>query len=255
MKLLYIGTGAADWTETAGAREGVTRRFTCTLLDETLLIDLAPTTPRELFEDGAILGGVTDILYTHSHDDHFDRDTLASLAAHRRVRVWADAHFAARLVNIDGVEIHSLTAGTEVAVGSYTVLPLRANHRVSAYPEEQALHYIITDGVRRIFWGADGSWLLTDTWAIMRRHKPYDRIILDGTLGEARGDYRVFEHNSLPMVRLMTETFRKEGCLASDGEVWLTHLSRDSHENPNLMERHLAEEGFVVAKDNLEDIF
>ncbi len=254
MKLLYIGTGAADWTEKAGARDGVTRRFSCALVDETLLIDLAPTTPASLFTDGA-LATVTDILYTHSHDDHYDEATLACFAAAHPVRVWASSDFASRIPALDGVEVHALAVGVPVAIGKYTVTPLRANHRVNAHPDEQALHYVIEDGTRRIFWGADGSWLPTDTWASLRRKCPYDRIILDGTLGEARGDRRIFEHNSLPMIRLMVEAMRDAGCIAEDGEVWLTHLSRESHESPREMENHLLAEDLHVAKDHLEDQF
>ncbi len=255
MKILYIGTGAADWTAAAGARDGVTRRFTCTLVDTTLLIDLAPTTPVELFEDGAPLGAVTDVLYTHSHDDHYNAAHLATLAQHRPVRVWASGDLAARIPAIDGVEVHTLSVGETVTVGAYTVTPLRANHRLSAHPAEQALHYIISDGTRRIFWGADGSWLPTDTWYALRARRPYDRMILDGTLGEVHGDIRIFEHNSLPMIRLMRESIQAWGCLAEGGELWLTHLSRDAHESPLALEAHLAEEGIHVAKDDLEDEF
>ncbi len=255
MKLLYIGTGAADWTQAAGARDGVTRRFTCTLVDEALLIDLAPTTPAACFEDGGVFAGVTDILYTHSHDDHYDRDTLARLASHRPVRVWASAHFASRIPTIEGVEVHSLTAGVTVQVAGYEITPLCANHRISAHPDEQALHYIISDGARRIFWGADGAWLPTETWYALRAARPYDRIVMDGTLGEVTGDYRIFEHNSLPMLRLMADSFRAAGCVAEGGRIYLTHLSRDAHDSPLVMDQKLAADNFYVAKDNLEDVF
>ncbi len=255
MKLLYIGTGAADWTSRAGARDGVMRRFTCALVDDTLLIDLAPTTPHDLFGGGGALSGVTDILYTHSHDDHYDADTLAALAAGHPLHVWVSSDFAPRIPQIPDVEVHVLTPGTSVKIGKYTVTPLRANHRLSAHPGEQALHYVIDDGTRRIFWGADGSWLPTDTWYALRNMRPYDRIVLDGTLGEARGDHRIFEHNSLPMIRLMAETMRAEGCLAPDGRICLTHFSRDSHEPPHMMEKNLTEEGFYAALDDMEDIF
>ncbi len=253
MKLTYIGTGAADWTQSAGARDGVSRRFTCTMVDEDLLIDLAPTTPVALFD--GMFSAVTDILYTHSHDDHYDHKTLAAFAARHPVRVWADADFAARIPGTEGVEVHQLSAGVTVTVGKYTLTPLRANHRISAHPAEQALHYILSDGSRRIFWGADGAWLPTDTWYALRAARPYDRMILDGTLGEAHGDGRIFEHNSLPMIRLMCETFRESGCLTPTGQIWLTHLSRDSHESPREMARHLAQENLYVAEDNLEDKF
>ncbi len=253
MRLTYIGTGAADWIAASGARDGVTRRFTCTLLDDAMLMDLAPTTPHTLFDTR--FGRVTDILYTHSHNDHFDRDTLASLAAVHPVRVWAETHFAARIGDIPGVELHPLTPGQAEQVGHYSVLPLRANHALSAHPEEQALHYIISDGTRRIFWGADGAWLPTETWRAIRAHRPFDRMILDGTLGTAIGDSRIFEHNNLGMVCAMRDAFTEAGCLAPEGEIWLTHLSRDSHDSPVVLAEQLAKEQLHVAFDNMEDVF
>ncbi len=255
MKLTYIGTGAADWTKASGARDGITRRFTCTLVDRELLIDLAPTTPASMFVEGGVLGRVTDILYTHSHDDHYDSDTLLSFAAHHPVRVWVDSDFADRIPHAAGVEVHSLTPLVPVTIGCYTVTPLRANHRLGAYPREQALHYIISDGEKKIFWGADGAWLLTDTWHAIRANKPYDRMVLDGTLGEVTGDPRVFEHNSLPMIREMAASFHEAGCLKQTGQIWLTHLARDAHESPATLPATLAKDNLFVAFDDREDHF
>ncbi len=253
MRILYIGTGAADWTAAAGARDGISRRFTCTLLDRELLIDFAPTTPRELFVDGGALSNVTDILYTHSHDDHYDSETLAALAHEKKIRVWADADFAARIPRFEGVEVYSLIPGEAVQIGKYEVIPLRANHALRNHPHEQALHYIISDGSAKIFWGADGAWFLTETWREILRHAPYDRIILDGTLGETFGDKRIFEHNSLPMIREIKAVLIESNCLKEHGQVWLTHLSRDAHETPKRLRESCLEMGLYVAQDESED--
>ncbi len=255
MKLSYIGTGAADWTKEAGARDGVLRRFTCTLLDEEVLIDLAPTTPHELFAAGGALGQVTDVLYTHSHDDHYDYETLVSLAKEHPIHVWAESAFANRIPMCERLTIHPMHVGVTYQVGRYTVLPLAANHGIRQHPEERALHYIISDGEKRMFWGADGAWLLTETWRAILKNKPYDRMILDGTLGEVVGDMRIFEHNSLAMIRAMRDVFLSTNCLTENGQVWLTHLARDPHDSPKILKEKCLADGLYVAEDELEDLF
>ena len=255
MKLYYIGTGAADWTQEAGARDGISRRFSCAVLDDLLSIDLAPTTPREYFAPSSPLGQVQYVLYTHSHNDHYDKDTLLALCKTRAVTVICDPDFGMRLPSHENLTHISATPLQEVKIGDYTILPLRANHRVSQHPQEQPLHFIISKDGNNLFWGADGAWLYCDTWQALLKKGPFDRLILDGTLGEGIGDWRIFEHNNLPMIRLMCATMRHKKVIKPTGQVWLTHLSRDAHESPVTLPATLEQEDLHVAYDNLEDSF
>ncbi len=256
MRLYYIGTGAADWTEAAGEKDGVRRRFTATLLDTAVLIDLAPTTPLSLFDAGGKCAGVTDVLYTHSHDDHFDASTLLALAeTGHDLHIHATSQLLALVPAHPHLHLHPLSVGEECLVAGYRVLPLRANHLVRQNPEEQPLHYIISDGKKRIFWGADGAWLYSDTWRAMIGNKPYDRMILDGTLGEGVGDTRIFEHNNLRMVMEMKATFEESELYTPAGQLWLTHLSRDAHVSPRQLADEMKKKNIHVAFDDMEDVF
>ncbi len=74
MKLTFLGTGAADWN--GPDARGEYRRLTSTLIDGSLLIDVTHTVD-DMIENPA---AITDVLFTHSHDDHFDLDALRALA-------------------------------------------------------------------------------------------------------------------------------------------------------------------------------
>ncbi|MBO5788530.1 MAG: MBL fold metallo-hydrolase, partial [Clostridia bacterium] len=138
MKLYYIGTGAADWTELAGPRDGIMRRFSAAILDEQLLIDLAPATPMSYFEKGGVGEEVTYVLYTHSHNDHYGSGALLNLCEKGKVTVLC--HFTARLPEHPNLTSIQAKVGEEVHLGKYSVTPVRANHRVASHPEEQAMH-------------------------------------------------------------------------------------------------------------------
>ena len=85
MKLTFLGTGAADWN--GPDARGEYRRLTSTLIDDCLLIDVTHTVD-DMIENPA---AITDVLFTHSHDDHFDLDALRALAP---VRVYAHESWA-----------------------------------------------------------------------------------------------------------------------------------------------------------------
>lgn len=252
MKLYYIGTGAADWTAAAGAKGGVTRRFSSAVLDGRLLIDLAPTTPLSLFDEA--FREVDAVLYTHSHSDHFSPEHLYRLAETRELTVVGDPRPLALLAEHPRIRKREATADVALEVSGYTVTPLAANHRITRNPGETPLHYVIEKDGQRIFWGADGAWFPCATWAAMRRMRPYDRVVLDGTLGDEDNDNRVFEHNNLTMVGMIQKNLLGQRMLTEGGQIWLTHLSRDAHIAPDELGQELARRGLFMAKDDLEDL-
>ena len=106
MELLFLGTGASDWHGTD--ERGEIRRWTSTLLDGELLIDLTKTVLDVIPNRNA----VTDVFFTHSHGDHFDPEALCALAPCR-------------------VYTHESWAGCIRGEG-LTVIPLRVNGPVRA---------------------------------------------------------------------------------------------------------------------------
>ena len=66
--------------------------------------------------------------------------------------------------------------------------------------------------------------------------------VFDATIGDGfDGDYRIFEHNSIDMVRLMVATLKKQGRLAEHAPVFLTHMARTLHGTQAEIEAKLEE--------------
>lgn len=252
MQISYIGTGADDFLPGELSRYGEYRRRSAATIDGALQIDLAAGTPIER------LHGVREVLYTHSHRDHFDLDTLAALAADRTLTVYLPSDLARRIAAQipPTVTLVPLSAGDTVETPlGYRVTALAAGHRVSAHPAEVPLHYCVERGGKKVYWGTDGAWITPETWERLLAERPFDRMIIDGTLGDVEGDARVFVHNDLAMVRALATIFRREKLLRRDGCIFVTHISRDSQYPHEALAEKLAPYGIDVAYDDREDIF
>ena len=173
MKLTFLGTGSADWKPSDKDTRTDYRRNTSLLIDDTLLIDPGPTAIDGMQFANKSPDGVRFILNTHKHSDHYNIATVNAL---------------------ENATLVPMRAGEIKTVGKYTVTAFPANHAVST------VHFLICDGDRTLFYGLDGAWLLYEEFQAIKKAN-VDLAILDATLGEGSGDYRVFEHNSLAMVK------------------------------------------------------
>lgn len=181
MKVFFLGTGAADWVlkEEGG---GETRRFSSVLIDDVLLIDPGPQVLEAMSEYGKIPENIKYIIVTHRHGDHYNEETVKTLENY-------------------GAEFINFVSGEERKLGEFMVSAYTANHGTST----EAVHFIIEKDGKKFFYGLDSAWLLYDEIkAIKEKHIDY--AVLDGTIGNQEGDYRIFEHNNLRMVREMKLT-------------------------------------------------
>ena len=248
MRVLFSGTGAADWRP-KDREQGEYRRFTSAILNEDLLLDPGPHIWDfvEWYEPKGCLDGIRDVLLTHSHDDHFQMGQLRRLCEGKSIRFWCHETAAPLVEQTEGLTVRPIRCFVPTCIGSYAVTAVPANHGTQL-GQEQACHYIIEQEGKRLFYGCDGAWLRRDTWYYMKDYA-FDLMILDGTLGDACGDHRIFEHNNLRMVELMAETFRKTGVLKKQGRIMITHLSRKSHGTQAEVEERLRYARIGVAYD------
>ena len=83
-EMIFLGTGAADWN-LAMKNEGFFRRNSSCLIDKKLLIDpgahifsfIEDFNVPDLFDE------LTDIIVTHFHSDHINKESVLRLAENR----------------------------------------------------------------------------------------------------------------------------------------------------------------------------
>lgn len=240
MKIRFLGTGAADWN--GPDARGEHRRLTSTLFDDALLIDFTQTANDML----PAAAKVKHILITHSHRDHFDPAAISSLAPER-----LHAHESwAGDIDLPGTEICPVAIGRWVQAGEHEIMALPSNHSTEKV-YEQTVNYLIRKADKTFLYATDGAWLPNRALHLMKGMQ-LDGMAIDATIGDGHaGDYRIFEHNSIPMIRIMTETMKKTGLLKPGAPVFLTHMARTLHGTQKEVEES-AGAPFVVAFDGME---
>ena len=221
MKLSFLGTGAADWELSKHKDVPGFRRNSALLIDGCLLIDPGPDVPDALATFGKDAGDIRYVINTHKHRDHYNKDTLDSLG---------------------GATFYPLADGETVTFGKYTVTAYAANHATC----EGTVHFIISDGERKLFYGLDGAWLnYKEARAI--RDTRVDLAVMDATIGEISGDWRIFEHNNLNMVREIKATLG-----AYVGRWIISHLARTLHPSHDEVSESMKKYDIEVAYDGFE---
>lgn len=264
MKLLFLGTGAADKMNIEELKkDAFPRRCSSALLTGGVLMDPGPHIYDFAESAGtpALFRDVRQVLCTHSHDDHFCPQTLARLAreATGRVTVYGDGAILRRMRREMGesagaVDFRYMHHGERVTVGAYEVLPVRSNHS-TADEAEITLHYIIEGEGKRLFYGLDGAWLRRESWNLMRALPgAFDVMIFDLTCGENPDEFRFAEHNSIPMLRLMLAGMKNKVNHVVDGSTrfYASHMASTLHTDPDTLRRTLAPDGIIPAYDGME---
>ena len=236
MEIRFLGTGAADWN--GPDERGEYRRLTSTLFDGRLLIDLTRGAMDMLPEDAAIGA----LLYTHSHADHYDP---AALDALKPEYVYAHESWAGAIAH---PRVTPLRLFEPVQAAGFTVTALPSNHATER-PDEVTVHYLIEKGGKRLLYATDGAWLLKKEVQAVKG--ALDAIVIDCTIGDGHeGDYRIFEHNSLPMIRMMARTWLDTGFLKRGAPIFLTHMARTLHPDQKTLAASI-ETPFVACYDGM----
>ena len=102
-----------------------------------------------------------------------------------------------------------------------------------------------------MLYALDGGWFLTASYNYLRNQK-LDLAVLDATCGDYVGDYRMGEHNSIPMIRLMLPSLKKWGAIDDDTRIYLSHLAPKLHASHAETVELVAKDGLLVAYDGLE---
>ena len=77
-------------------------------------------------------------------------------------------------------------------------------------------------------------------------------MILDATVGDYVGDFRMAEHNSIPMIRMMLESFKTCDIITDKTQLILSHLAHSLYkETYKDYAPRLLKEGLLVAYDGM----
>lgn len=252
-KLLFLGTAAADFsprlkTDCKDRFDKDARRSSCILIGEQFMVDCGLYAMESLRIAGTDISRITDIFVTHLHADHFVAEHAELIAAGKEkpLRLWVRRD--AELPEMANVEVIRMPRHTvmEVAEG-FTVEAIDANHHPATFPQ----HYIFTINGKKLLYALDGGWFLNESYKYLRDCN-LDMMIIDCTCGDYLGDYRMGEHNSIPMVRLMLPSLKTWGTITDNTRVFLSHLAPRLHKPHDETVALVAKDGMEVAYDGLK---
>ena len=251
-KLIFLGTAAANFlpelkTIYKDCFDKTARRASCMLIGENYLVDCGMYVMESIRIAGVDMAKITDIFVTHLHADHFIADHVAQIAAGKEkpLRLWVRRD--AVVPEIDNVEVVYLPRHTEVEIAEdMSVVSMDANHDPKSFPQ----HFIFTIHGKKLLYALDGGWFLTETYNYMRKVK-MDMAVLDATCGERIGEWRIGEHNSLPMIRVMVPSLKTWGVLDEETRIYLSHIAPKLHAPHEEIVENVAKDGLLVAYDGL----
>ncbi|MBP5311252.1 MAG: MBL fold metallo-hydrolase [Clostridia bacterium] len=220
MKIQFLGTGAADWKGVPPEFPGY-RYFSSVLIDGVLLIDPGPEVFLSANRYGVDISKVEWIINTHTHGDHYNEETVKKLEA-------------------AGAEFVHFERNDQRLIGNYRITSVAANHSTC----EDAKHFLIDDGSKKLYYALDGSWLMYNEYVLLQQGA--DMIVLDATIGDIKGDYRIFEHNNLNMVREL-----KYSLSQYINRFVISHMALTLHEPHEKLAEKMLLENIETAYDGL----
>lgn len=262
MRVRLLGTGSADgWPNAfcdcasclAAHRAGQWRGPTSALVDDRLLLDCGPETPRAALRHGTGLHRVTHVLVTHNHPDH--SAPMALLA-----RSWAGRTEPLTVVGTEAVIASwCLWVGPDEPIRWRVVLPgdvldadgYTVRVLAAAHGDEQAVVYdVAAPSGERLLYATDTGPLPAATIGATTDAQ-YDLVLMEATFGDRRGPGRPAGQDHLDLSSFADQMVRLRGAraLTRGSRVAAVHLS---HQSPPDLRPRLAAWGVQVVDDGHE---
>ena len=269
MRIQILGTAAAegwpglfcDCHSCCKARElgGKDIRTRSSLqIDDVYKIDFSPDTLHHVHKYGLKLQNLRHLLFTHSHQDHMDREELLMIIppfghnnfAENPLNVYMSSStaktFASGTTDIREMpfKMHHLHPFETVNVGEMVVTPLLAAHD----PNEECLFYILEKDGKTVMYASDTGPFPQATWDyILTRH--FDMLIIECTIGPNLRTYN--SHMSFQDVVDIKEKMLSSGAIKSDTPCWITHFSHNAKVTHDEFVEIAAPYGINVAYDGV----
>lgn len=268
MNVTLLGTSAAEgWPglfcrcEACGKARRLggknIRTRSSALIDTTLKIDFPPDTLHHIIQFNLDLRGVSALLFTHAHDDHFSAAELQYRSAHfvptpiaEPLPIYGPADVIQCLehrldLERTAVTLHTLEPWETACVGGYQITPILAQHD----PTQLCFNYIIQDaeGVSLLY-ASDTGWYEEPTWQFLREF-PLDGIVAECAKGPIEGGYMA--HLCIPEVVRMRRKLIDAGGFRADGKMVTTHFSHLGGLMHDELEAVLSPHGIEVGYDGM----
>lgn len=250
----FLGTCAADFntellnTEYKDKFGKDARRASCALFGGRYMIDCGPHAIDALRIAGVALSDITDIFMTHLHSDHFNPQNVQMIANAKKekLRLWVRED--ANTPTFENVEIVRMPIENTLTISDgFTVTGLEANHDRHCAPQ-----WLLFDKEgKKFLYALDGAWFVNTTYYYLRNTK-LALLVLDATCGDYEGDYRIGEHNTIPMIRVMLPSLKTWGVTDENTEIYLSHLARTLHLPHDETVERVKADGLKVAYDGLK---
>ena len=220
MKILFLGTGAADFPESKDGVMGF-RRTSSALIDEVLLIDPGPWVMDAILEFKVDISKIKYIINTHRHSDHYCEKTVD-------------------LLTKQGAKFIEIRAKEKINLDGYVIEAYAGNHTIDV------CHFMIKDGEKCLYYALDGAWLMYEEIKAIWENKP-DLAVFDATIGFLEKDWRTFEHNNLNMVIEMKNNIGKD-----IKKYVISHMAYTLHKSHEELSNDMEKHGIITAYDGLE---
>lgn len=276
MKLQYMGTAAAEgWPAIfcqcdvcvkAAAQGGKNQRMRSgALVNDRVLLDVPPDLFAAKLKLNLDLGNVRNILVTHAHMDHFDRETLsmftepyAHLAHRGNLHVWGSG-FTQKVWReyVEGSLMKEPELDGEIVF--HTVMPFESfdadGIKVTALPAvhscPESLIYVLEQEESKMLYGNDTGLWREEVWRYIATHnaRPFSLVSLDSTMGLPESTYdghMTFAQNMQVRLRML-----REG-IASENTIFIcNHFSHNGLLLHEQIEELMKPKGFRTAYDGL----
>ena len=227
------------------------RRASCVLLNQHFLIDCGPHCSDAMRIAGVDAGDVRHLFLTHLHSDHFNPENVQKLAdaCYQKngspLNVWVSEE--ALLPPLEKVTVRRMKKFESYTVtDTLCVTGVDATHDAGTYPQ----HFVFESEGKKLMYATDGAWMLNSTYNYLRK-AALSALIIDATVGDYEGDFRMAEHNSIPMIRLMLPSLKTFGIINADTALYLTHLAPSLHKSHAETASIVEPLGIKVAYDGL----
>ena len=274
MKLQYLCTGGAEGFPgmfcgcRACRRARAEKQYkarSCSLLNDSILIDLSPDLYMQSLRFDVDLTAVRALVVTHSHRDHLDpfgvclraRDGASQRPdlseEENRLPVYGGERVLETIraeldnqphANRARLELHAIRAGSPFRVKDVEFHPIEANHK----PDEQCFIFAVREGQSWLLYANDtGELPQKSLEAIRRLGAVFDVVSMDCARGILPGD----GHMGLGENIALRDFLRQSGCVKETTRYYLNHFSHMCGLLPDEMEAIAGEQSFTLARDGM----